>query len=123
MESALEYIRDTPVLQLEEKRRFFRSANRNFGSSALCLSGGASFGYCKSPSAPFSVIGLFKNVDHVGVVRALFDAEMLPRVVAGTSAGGLIAALVCTRADEELKQLLVPELADVMYDNVSFSSI
>ena len=36
---------------------------------------------------------------------------MLPRVVAGTSAGGLIAALVCTRTDAELKALLVPELA------------
>lgn len=36
---------------------------------------------------------------------------MLPRVIAGTSAGGLIAALVCTHTDEELKTLLVPELA------------
>lgn len=29
----------------------------------------------------------------------------------GTSAGGLVAALLCTRTDEELKELLVPELA------------
>ncbi|KIJ56666.1 hypothetical protein M422DRAFT_22815 [Sphaerobolus stellatus SS14] len=93
--SALEYIRETPLLQQEEKRRFFKSANRNLGSSALCLSGGASFGYY-----------------HVGVVRALLDANLIPRVVTGTSAGGLIAALVCTRSDEELKQLLVPQLAD-----------
>jgi predicted acylesterase/phospholipase RssA len=33
-------------------------------------------------------------------------------VVTGTSAGGLIAALVGTRTDEELKRLIVPELAN-----------
>ena len=40
------------------------------------------------------------------------DAGLLPRVITGTSAGGIIAALVCTRTDEELKLLLVPELAN-----------
>ncbi|CAE6507420.1 unnamed protein product [Rhizoctonia solani] len=93
--SALAYIRETSQLSPEEKRRFFRSANKNLGASALCLSGGASFGYY-----------------HFGVVRAFLDAGLLPRVVAGTSAGGLVAALVCTRTDEELKELLVPKLAE-----------
>lgn len=51
------------------------------------------------------------NADHIGVVKAFLDAGLLPRVIAGTSAGGLVAALVCTRTDEELKSLLVPELA------------
>lgn len=36
---------------------------------------------------------------------------MLPQVIAGTSAGGLVAALVGTRTNDELKALLVPELA------------
>ncbi|KAJ1308648.1 hypothetical protein OPQ81_004342 [Rhizoctonia solani] len=93
--AALVYIRETSQLSPEEKRRFFRSANKNLGASALCLSGGASFGYY-----------------HFGVVRAFLDAGLLPRVVAGTSAGGLVAALVCTRTDEELKELLVPKLAE-----------
>lgn len=113
--SALEYIRNTLVLQQEEKRRFFRSANRNLGSSALCLSGGASFGYCTFPPIITNMLIANQRTDHIGVVRALLDAELLPRVVAGTSAGGLVAALVCTRSDDELKQLLVPELADMMY--------
>ncbi|KAG8936741.1 hypothetical protein FRC02_012023 [Tulasnella sp. 418] len=95
VEAALVYIRRTDKLSIEEKRKFFRSANTNLGSSALCLSGGASFGYY-----------------HFGVVRAFLDAGLLPRVIAGTSAGGLIAALICTRTDAELRQLLVPELAD-----------
>lgn len=95
VEQSLTYIRRTPKLSVEEKRRFFRTANRNLGSSALCLSGGASFGYY-----------------HVGLVKAFLEANLIPRVIAGTSAGGLIAALIGTRTDEELRQLLIPRLAD-----------
>ncbi len=49
--------------------------------------------------------------DHFGVVKALLDSNLLPRVIAGTSSGSLIAAFVCTRTDEELKTLLNPSLA------------
>ncbi|KAF9534295.1 patatin-like phospholipase domain-containing protein [Crepidotus variabilis] len=94
LERSLEFIRNTPELTIDEKRRFFKSANTNLGISALCLSGGASFGYY-----------------HVGVVKAFLDAGLLPRVITGTSAGGLVAALACTRTDEELKRMLIPELA------------
>ncbi|KAG8829981.1 hypothetical protein FRC18_008787, partial [Serendipita sp. 400] len=94
VESAIDYVRRSQDITLDEKRRFFKTANRNVGSSALCLSGGASFGYY-----------------HFGVVKALLDAKLLPRVIAGTSCGALIAALVCTRTDDELQKLLVPELA------------
>ncbi|CDO75595.1 hypothetical protein BN946_scf184858.g35 [Trametes cinnabarina] len=95
VERALEYIRESPEISNEEKKRFFKSANTNLGTSALCLSGGASFGYY-----------------HFGVVKAFLDQGLLPRVISGTSAGGLVAALVCTRTDSELRQLLVPELAN-----------
>ena len=47
-----------------------------------------------------------------GVIKAFLEADLLPRIVTGTSAGGLVAALLCTRTDAELKQLLVPKLAD-----------
>ncbi|KAI0092473.1 acyl transferase/acyl hydrolase/lysophospholipase [Irpex rosettiformis] len=94
-ERALEFIRNSPDISNEEKKRFFKNANTNLGTTALCLSGGATFGYY-----------------HFGVVKAFLDADLLPRVISGTSAGGLVAALVCTRTDEELKQLLVPELAN-----------
>ncbi|KAF9457013.1 acyl transferase/acyl hydrolase/lysophospholipase [Collybia nuda] len=95
LEKALEFIRESPELSINEKKKFFKSANTNLGISALCLSGGASFGYY-----------------HIGVVKAFLDTGLLPRVITGTSAGGLIAALVCTRTDDELKLLLVPELAN-----------
>jgi predicted acylesterase/phospholipase RssA len=50
--------------------------------------------------------------DHFGIVKAFLDANLMPRVITGTSAGGLIAALVCTRTDLELQSLLVPDLAN-----------
>ncbi|EIN10649.1 patatin-domain-containing protein [Punctularia strigosozonata HHB-11173 SS5] len=93
-ERALAYIRESKDLSNDEKRRFFKSANTNLGTSALCLSGGASFGYY-----------------HFGVVKAFLDADLLPRVITGTSAGGVVAAMVCTRTDDELRALLRPELA------------
>lgn len=72
VENSLQYIRTTPELNKDEKAAFFRQVSRHFGSTALCLSGGASFGYY-----------------HFGVVRALLDAGLLPRVMSGTSAGAL----------------------------------
>ncbi|TKY85101.1 hypothetical protein EX895_006181 [Sporisorium graminicola] len=95
IETALAYIETTDKIPLETKRSFYRTASKNLGRSALCLSGGASFGYY-----------------HIGVLRALLDANLLPKVVTGTSAGGLIAALACTRTDQELRGMLVPALAD-----------
>ncbi|TCD69689.1 hypothetical protein EIP91_006706 [Steccherinum ochraceum] len=92
-EKALEFIRRSPDLTNEEKKRFFKSVNTNLGTTALCLSGGAAFGYY-----------------HFGVVKAFLDAGILPRVISGTSAGGLVAAVVCCYTDAELRELLVPEL-------------
>ncbi|WVW86753.1 hypothetical protein I302_108807 [Kwoniella bestiolae CBS 10118] len=93
--ACLDAVRTATDVSLEEKRAFFRAINKHYGASALCLSGGASFGYY-----------------HFGVVKAFLDADLLPRVITGTSAGGLIASLLCTRTDDELKELLIPELAD-----------
>jgi hypothetical protein len=43
--ASIDYVRTATNVSLEEKRVFFRGINKNYGSSALCLSGGASFGY------------------------------------------------------------------------------
>ncbi|SCZ88763.1 BZ3500_MvSof-1268-A1-R1_Chr10-3g03080 [Microbotryum saponariae] len=94
---SIELVRKAPLDQvpLEIKHEFFRSSAKNLGATALCLSGGAGLGYY-----------------HFGVVRALLDTNTLPRVVTGTSAGSIVAAFLCTRTDDELRRLLVPELAD-----------
>lgn len=84
----------TKQLDAEDKRTLFKRMHTNYGRTALCLSGGASFAYY-----------------HFGVIKALLDADLLPDVITGTSGGALVAALVATRTNEELKALLVPALA------------
>ena len=45
-------------------------------------------------------------MNHVGVLAALMDKKLLPRIISGTSAGSIVAGVCCTRTDEELPQLL-----------------
>ncbi|KAF9125514.1 hypothetical protein BGW39_007337 [Mortierella sp. 14UC] len=92
--TSLQSVTESAKLTDEEKRSFLKSIYKNYGRTALCLSGGAGFGYY-----------------HLGVVRALLQAGILPTVITGTSAGALMAALTCCRTDEELNEVLVPELA------------
>ncbi|KAJ0114012.1 hypothetical protein J7T55_007846 [Diaporthe amygdali] len=94
VEKSLKFILDTKQMQLDDKRELFRSLHGNYGRTALCLSGGATFAYY-----------------HFGVVKALLEEDLLPDVITGTSGGALVAGLVATRTNEELKQLLVPALA------------
>ncbi|KAI8937755.1 hypothetical protein NX059_005455 [Plenodomus lindquistii] len=93
-EASLSFLLRTSQLDAETKRAMFKHLGSNFGRTALCLSGGATFAYY-----------------HFGVAKALLDADLLPEVITGTSGGALVAALLCTRTDEELKKLLVPALA------------
>ena len=64
-------------------------ARQAFGRSALLLSGGATFG-----------------MNHVGVLKALFEARLLPRIISGASAGSIVCAVLCTRTDEEIPDLM-----------------
>ncbi|KAG9230717.1 acyl transferase/acyl hydrolase/lysophospholipase [Amylocarpus encephaloides] len=64
-------------------------ARQAFGRSALLLSGGATFG-----------------MNHVGVLKALFEANLLPRIISGASAGSIVCAVLCTRVDEEIPNVL-----------------
>ncbi|KAI9791902.1 MAG: hypothetical protein M1835_008201 [Candelina submexicana] len=65
------------------------STRQAFGRSALLLSGGATLG-----------------MNHVGVLKALWEARLLPRIVSGASAGSIVCAVLCTRTDEEMPELL-----------------
>ncbi|EAW08237.1 patatin-like phospholipase domain-containing protein [Aspergillus clavatus NRRL 1] len=94
VQACMQLILDSKQIPAEEKYQHFKHLDTNFGRTALCLSGGATFAYY-----------------HFGVIRALLDNDVLPEIITGTSGGALVAALVATRTDEELKQLLVPALA------------
>ena len=95
LHASLSYLLHTSALSQAEKTTLARHLHTNFGRTALCLSGGASFAWY-----------------HLGVARALLDAGLLPEVITGTSGGAIVAALLATRTDAELDALLVPAIAD-----------
>lgn len=82
-------IDDPTKLSLDDKVTFLNEARHAYGRTALMLSGGAAMG-----------------LHHFGVVKCLLDADLLPRVVCGTSAGALIASIVGIFDDEELTRCL-----------------
>lgn len=92
--ACIQIVLENKEIDKESKYQLFKHLDTNFGRTALCLSGGATFAYY-----------------HFGVVKALLDNDVLPEIITGTSGGALVAGLVATRTDEELKQLLVPALA------------
>lgn len=84
---ALKLIREQPddVIPYEDKIKFFRDTATSFGQPALMLSGGAT-------------LGLF----HIGVCKALHEQDLLPKVISGSSAGAIMAAMIGTHTDEEI---------------------
>ena len=84
---ALLWICDTEFddFGFEEKILFFKRTGVSFGRSALMLSGGAT-------------LGMF----HFGVIKALHEQGLLPRVISGSSAGSIVAGGVSTRTDDEI---------------------
>ncbi|OGE51824.1 hypothetical protein PENARI_c012G09359 [Penicillium arizonense] len=65
------------------------AARQAFGRSGLLFSGGATFG-----------------MTHIGVLKALYEAKMIPRIISGASAGSIVCAVFGTRTDDELPALL-----------------
>ena len=88
--SALTLINDLPedVISGSEKSDFFHRASLCFGRSALMLSGAGSLGHF-----------------HAGVVKTLLEHRLLPDVISGSSAGSVLAAILGTHTDQELKRL------------------
>lgn len=83
---------DFPDFSEDDKIVFFKRTGTSFGRSALLLSGGAT-------------LGMF----HLGVIKALHEQRVLPRVISGSSAGAIIGGMVGTRTDDQLPQLFDSE--------------
>ncbi|MGH8506087.1 MAG: DUF3336 domain-containing protein [Stenotrophobium sp.] len=82
---------DFPDFPDDEKIIFFKRTGTVFGRSALMLSGGAT-------------LGMF----HLGVIKALHQHDLLPKVISGSSAGSIIAGIVGTHGDEQLRHIFEP---------------
>ncbi|MGM0563345.1 MAG: DUF3336 domain-containing protein [Pseudomonadota bacterium] len=77
---------------LGEKVKFFKRLGIVYGRSALMLSGGATMGMW-----------------HIGVVKAMHEEGVLPRVMSGSSAGSIIGGVVGTTPTEDLINFYDPE--------------
>ncbi len=77
------------VVPAQAKRQLIVDMRTILGRTSLLLQGGAMVSMC-----------------HLGVVKALFEQRLLPRIITGTSTGALIAALVCVAKDEDLPGVL-----------------
>jgi len=79
----------TPDLESKDLLEGMLYARQSFGRSALLLSGGATFG-----------------MSHIGVLKSLYEARLLPRIISGASAGSIVCSVLCTRKDEEIPDLI-----------------
>ncbi|KAE9980321.1 hypothetical protein EG328_011827 [Venturia inaequalis] len=100
---AVEYITGYPVspsnrggLTNQAKLDVLHDTRQAFGRSALVLQGGSIFG-----------------LTHLGVVKALHLRGLLPRIIAGTATGALIAALVGVHTEDELLDFLTSDGIDL----------
>ncbi|KAJ3105841.1 hypothetical protein HDU97_007485 [Phlyctochytrium planicorne] len=82
---------DFDELTFAAKTEFINDTRQSFGNTALVLLGGATFG-----------------LYHLGVVKALNEHKLLPRIICGSSVGALIASLVCIHTDDELPRVFEP---------------
>ncbi|WP_113954731.1 DUF3336 domain-containing protein [Arenicella xantha] len=99
--SALQHLAQPSVkgVSLREKIDFFHRAHLCFGQSALMFSGSGTF--------------LFF---HVGVLKSLWEQNLIPDVISGSSGGALIAAVAGTRTPEELGGIFEPEFLEFEED-------
>ena len=98
---------DFPDFSDDDKVLFFKRTGASFGRSALLLSGGAT-------------LGMF----HLGVIKALWENNLLPRVLSGSSAGSIIAAMAAVRSDAELPALFDADSLNLAaFQRVSFVKV
>ena len=83
-----EVIRAIRMVYYSNNLTFFRDIAKSYGTTALFFSGGAGFGKY-----------------HLGVIKALVETDLLPKIIVGSSAGSMVAATICTMKTHELEML------------------
>jgi predicted acylesterase/phospholipase RssA len=76
-------------ISLEEKINFFQESKVAYGQPAIMFSGGAS-------------LGLF----HTGVCKALYEQDLMPSVLSGSSAGAIMTAMLGVSKPADIEHIL-----------------
>ena len=88
---ALAFVLNSENFPLRDKVSFFTDSRYVYGRTALMLSGGGGLG-----------------MYHLGVIKALYEQDLLPKIIAGTSAGSIVASFICTTTWEEIPKWFKP---------------
>jgi hypothetical protein len=88
------------VIEPADRLDFFKRASHCFGRSALMLSGAGSLVHF-----------------HSGVTRTLFEQALLPTVISGSSGGAVIAGVLGTNADDELRSFFAAGALKIFSDD------
>ena len=84
-----------PAFTNEAKISCFERCSVCLGHTALCLSGGGSLA-----------------MYHLGVVKALIEADALPTIISGTSGGAIVAGVLAIHTNEEM-------LSEIIQDDIA----
>lgn len=111
---------DDPHLDLKAKHDFFMNIRQSFGRTALLLSGGGTLGMSfvvfhvqmswHNNHMNLCVCVDYIGLNHIGVIKCLHEAQLLPRIISGASSGSIMASLVCTKTSDELPSMFDPSL-------------
>lgn len=89
LRTSLEWIDENNAIENQVKLDFYHDAKTTIGTTALCLHGGSLFGF-----------------SHVGVIKSMISANLLPNVIVGSGFGSVVGALVCCLETDELVEIL-----------------
>ena len=91
MSDCFQYLASSECItfQLKEKIQFFEECQKAYGQPALMFSGGAT-------------LGLF----HTGVCKALFEQDLMPSVLSGSSAGAIMTGMLGVSKNDKIPELL-----------------
>ena len=88
---AFHYVLNSENFPLKDKITFFNESRYAYGRTALLLSGGGGLG-----------------MYHLGVIKALYEQDLLPKIIAGTSAGSIIASAICITTWDKIPKWFEP---------------
>lgn len=80
---------NVPTAEVRFYQQSLEDALKYMGRSALTLSGGALLG-----------------MKHIGVVKTLWEADLLPEIISGASAGSIVAGIIGSSTDERMLEVL-----------------